>query len=71
MPIMDRAGTERSFRTAIQSIGFVKGHITKLVDDERTTPDLLNALDDLESALSEDLAVYRDCYREPTLDRSA
>lgn len=64
MPTLDKSGTERSFRTAIQTIGYVKGHVTKLVDDERTTSDLLNALDDIERSLSEDYTTYQDVYRQ-------
>ncbi|AER26191.1 hypothetical protein SEA_DIMINIMUS_7 [Mycobacterium phage Diminimus] len=65
---LDRQGTERAFRTAINTLGYVRGHVTKLVDEDRTTPDLLNDIDDVTDALRADLETYRDWYREPERD---
>lgn len=65
MTMLDRSGTERAFRTAIQTIGYVKGHVTKLVDSDRTTVDLLSDLNDITDALNADLEAYRDWHREP------
>ncbi|MBB5167224.1 hypothetical protein [Mycobacterium sp. AZCC_0083] len=70
MPILDKAGTEKAFRSATSTLGIVKGHVTKLVDDERTTVDLLHAIDDIESALNADLETYQDWYREPPIERT-
>ena len=66
----DRRGTERAFRTAIGTLGYVRGQITKLVDADRTTPDLLNNIDDIADALSDDLAAYQDYRSEPPNERN-
>ncbi|QSM01052.1 hypothetical protein SEA_NANOSMITE_7 [Mycobacterium phage Nanosmite] len=66
---LDRRGTERAFRTAISTLGYVKGHVTKLVDDDRTTADLLNDLEDISDSLRADLEAYQDWYRETPYER--
>ena len=63
MNVLDARGTERAFRTAITTIGYVRSHVTKLVDSDRSTPDVLQRLDDITSDLESDREALRDWLR--------
>ena len=62
--VLDTRGTERAFRTAISTIAAAKGHVTKLVDSDRTTADLINRLDEVVVELQADREAFRDWLRE-------
>lgn len=70
MAAFNRESTESAYRTAITTIGLAKSHVTKLVDTDRTTPDLLRDLNGVEEALEADLESYRDRYRTETFAKS-
>lgn len=62
--VLDDRGTERAFRTAINTIGDVRNHVTKLIDADRSSIDLLKGLDDILDALEDDREAFRDWFRE-------
>lgn len=64
MNVLDTRGTDRAFRTAIDTIGVVRNHVTKLVDSDRSDFELLTRLDDIVGDLEQDREAFRDWFRE-------